>query len=50
MYAVKEKVNYECSFSGEPVYEYVVVTQDTLSVRTYKLHSGELIDEVKVSQ
>jgi hypothetical protein len=50
MYAVKENVNYECSFSGEPVYEYVVVTQDTLSVRTYKLHSGELIDEVKIPQ
>ena len=50
MYAVKEKVNYECSFSGEPVYEYVVVTKDTLSIHTYNLHSGELIDEVKVSQ
>jgi DNA repair exonuclease SbcCD nuclease subunit len=49
-YAVKEKVNYECSFSGEPVYEYVVVTKDTLSIHTYNLHSGELIDEVKVSQ
>lgn len=49
-YAVKEKVNYECSFSGEPVYEYVVVTKDTLSINTYNLHSGELIDEVKVSQ
>ena len=50
MYAVKEKVNYEYSFSGEPVYEYVVVTKDTLSIHTYNLHSGELIDEVKVSQ
>ena len=49
-YAVKEKVNYECFFSGEPVYEYVVVTKDTLSIHTYNLHSGELIDEVKVSQ
>ncbi|MBO5673364.1 MAG: metallophosphoesterase [Paludibacteraceae bacterium] len=49
-YAVKEKVNYECSFSGEPVYEYIVVTKDTLSIHTYNLHSGELIDEVKVSQ
>ena len=50
MYAVKEKVNYEYSFSGEPVYEYVVVTKDTLRIHTYNLHSGELIDEVKVSQ
>ena len=50
MYAVKEKVNYECSFSGEPVYEYVVVTKDTLSIYTYNLHSGELIDEVKIPQ
>lgn len=47
-YAIKEKNNYECSFSGEAVYEYIVATKDTLYIYTYKLQSGEQIDEVKI--
>jgi predicted phosphodiesterase len=47
-YPVKDKRKYETSFSGEPVYEYISVTPDTLYIYTRNLITGELIDEVKV--
>jgi hypothetical protein len=49
-YQVKDNRKYETSFSGEPVYEYIKVTSDTLYIYTKKLTTGELIDEVKVVQ
>ena len=49
-YAVKENKKYEASFFGESVYEYILVTPDTLYIYTRNLISGELIDEVKVSR
>jgi predicted phosphodiesterase len=49
-YPVKENNKYEASLSGEPVYEYIKVTSDTLYIYTKKLTTGELIDEVKVVQ
>ena len=48
-YPIKENGKYDYSFLGEPVYEYVFVTPNTLSICTYKLNSGELIDEVVIS-
>lgn len=47
-YPVKEKTKYEASLSGEPVYEYILVTPTTLNISTYNLHSGEVIDEVEI--
>ena len=49
-YAVKSKIDYDASFSGEPVYQYITVTPSTLHVRTYKFTSFELIDEVKLGR
>jgi predicted phosphodiesterase len=49
-YLVKENNKYEASLSGEPVYEYVSVTPDTLHIYTYHLLTGEVIDEVRVVQ
>ena len=49
-YLVKENNKYEASLSGEPVYEYVSVTPDTLYIYTYHLLTGEVIDEVRVVQ
>ena len=45
-YPVKENGRYECSFSGEAVYEYVQVTHNALHIYTYNLLSGELLDKV----
>jgi predicted phosphodiesterase len=47
-YPVKENAIYEASFSGETVYEYLYLTPENLSIRTYKVNSGEMIDEVVV--
>ena len=47
-YPIKENGNFDSSFSGEAVYEYVQITSDALNVRTYKLHSGELLDEINI--
>lgn len=49
-YPVKKNEKYDYSFSGEPVYEYVFITPNTLSIYTYKLYSGELIDDVIISR
>ena len=45
-YPIKNTTNYDCSFSGEPVYEYVQVTCNALHIYTFKCISGELLDEV----
>jgi hypothetical protein len=47
-YPVKENNKYEASLSGEPVYEYILVTPTTLNISTYNLLSGEVIDEVEI--
>ena len=47
-YPVKSKVNYDASFSGEPVYQYITVNPNTLHISTYKLASYELIDDVNI--
>ena len=47
-YPIKENGKFDSSFSGEAVYEYVQITSDALHVRTYKLHSGELLDEINI--
>ena len=47
-YPVKENNKYEASLSGEPVYEYILVTPTTLNISTYNLHSGEIIDDVEI--
>ena len=49
-YPVKEKVEYDASFSGEPVYQYISVNPSTLTIQTYKLKSFELIDEVRIER
>jgi 3',5'-cyclic AMP phosphodiesterase CpdA len=49
-YPVKENNKYEASLSGEPVYEYIIVTPSTLSVVTYHLTSGEVIDMFQLSR
>ena len=48
MYPVKENPKYEASFSGEPVYEHIFITPRSLSILTYNLHSGEVIDSVEI--
>ena len=47
-YPIKENTRYDYSFSGEPVYEYVQITSNAVHIGTYKMHSGELLDEVKI--
>ena len=37
-------------FSGEPVYEHILVLPNSLCISTYKLNSGELIDEVQINR
>ena len=49
-YEVKDNVNYDCSFSGRPVYEYLQVTPDTLYISTYSLDDMNLIDEFFISR
>lgn len=49
-YAIKANGKYEASFSGEAVYEQLFVMPYTLRISTYKLHSGELIDEVNITR
>ena len=47
-YPVKENKKYEASLSGEPVYEHIFVTPNTLHIFTYTIHSGERIDNVEI--
>ena len=47
-YPVKENKKYEASLFGEPVYEYIFVTPNTLHISTYTIHSGERIDHVEI--
>ena len=47
-YPVKENNKYEASLSGEPVYEHIFVTPNTLHISTYIIHSGERIDNVEI--
>ena len=47
-YPIKKKDKFDSSFSGEPVYEYVQIIPDTLYIRTFKLNSGELVDEIRI--
>ena len=47
-YPVKENNKYETSLSGEPVYEHILVTPNTLHISTYTIHSGERIDNVEI--
>ena len=47
-YPNKDKSNYDCVYTGNPVYEYIQVNSDTLNIRTYELKSGNLIDEIKI--
>ena len=47
-YPNKDKSNYDCVYTGNPVYEYIQVNSDTLNIRTYELKSGNLIDEIEI--
>lgn len=47
-YPVKENKKYEASLSGEPVYEHIFVTPNTLHISTYTIHSGKRIDNVEI--
>ena len=47
-YPVKENKKYEASLSGEPVYEHIFVTPNTLHISTYTIHLGERIDNVEI--
>ena len=48
VYPIKKIDKFDSSFSGEPVYEYVQIIPDTLYIRTFKLNSGELVDEIRI--
>ena len=37
-------------FSGEPVYEHILVLPNSLCISTYNLNSGELIDKVQINR
>lgn len=50
VYPAKENRKYECAFSGEPVYEYIVVTPQRMHIYTLNLTSGEKIDEVTIDR
>lgn len=47
-YPNKDKSYYDCIYTGAPIYEYIQVNKDKLSIYSYKLKSGELIDEVEI--
>ncbi len=47
-YPVKENNKYEASLAGEPVYEYIFVTPNSLQISTYNIYSSELIDKVEI--
>ena len=47
-YPNKENSYYDCVYSGSPVYQYIQVNNDTLSISTYELHSGKQIDKVEI--
>ncbi len=48
VYPVKDKVRYDSSFFGEPVYHHITVTPTTLVISTYNLDSKDLIDQVQL--
>ena len=48
-YPIRENTKYDSSSSGEPIYEYIQVTPSALYIHTYKILSGELLDEVIIS-
>ena len=48
VYPVKDKVRYDSSFFGEPVYHLLYTTSDTLRVYTYHIYSGEELDNVEI--
>ncbi|MBR5855160.1 MAG: metallophosphoesterase [Paludibacteraceae bacterium] len=47
-YPVKANNTYEASLSGKPVYEHIFITPTSLSIKTYNLHSYEIIDKVEI--
>ncbi len=47
-YPIKTNDRYDCSLSGESVYEYVRITPNKLTIHTYKISSGERIDEIGI--
>lgn len=47
-YPNKYNSKNECVFSGQPVYQWVKVTPDSLLVQTHILASGELLDEYNI--
>ena len=49
-YPIKNSEKLDNSFSGEPVYEYLQITHDALHICTYKVDSGELLDEIVISK
>ena len=48
-YPVKDK-EFDCSLSQIPVYEYLSVTKDKISIKTYELQTGKLVDEVTIKK
>lgn len=49
-YLIKDNNKFESAFSGKPVYEYIQVTSQKISIYTYQLESGELVDECLISR
>lgn len=49
-YPIKNSEKLDNSFSGEPVYEYLQITHNALHICTYKVNSGELLDEIVISK
>ena len=49
-YPIKNSEKLDNSFSGEPVYEYLQITHDALHICTYKVNTGELLDEIVISK
>ena len=49
-YPIKNSEKLDNSFSGEPVYEYLQIIHDALHICTYKVDSGELLDEIVISK
>ncbi len=47
-YPIKEEGKYGCSFSLKPVYEYVQITSNMLTIYTYDVNLGELQDKIEI--
>jgi predicted phosphodiesterase len=45
-YPNKQDDNYDCVYSGNPVYEHIKIINDSLHIYTYELETGKLIDEI----